>query len=82
MRRQPFALISASCQRCGRPVMTGNRSLIGADMAKEAFGVICSGCVTEEEERRMLAAQADAILSGFQTAGSNCPSEDSHSWLG
>lgn len=64
MRRMPFRLLTTECRRCGKPIVTGNRSLFGADEAKARLGSICEACVTDAERREMEQAQAAAILNG------------------
>ena len=63
-----FRLVKANCKRCGGGIVTGNRSLYGADALKAELGGICSRCITPEEERRILSGQARAILKGVADA--------------
>ena len=54
MRRRPkFRLIHTTCRRCGKPLMTGSRSLYGNDAAKARLDRICGDCVTDEERHEM-----------------------------
>jgi Protein of unknown function (DUF2688) len=62
MALKRFALVKTNCRRCGCEVFTGNRSLYGADRLKAELGGICSGCITAEEEARILSGQVEAIL--------------------
>ena len=48
-----FSLIQTTCRRCGKPLMTGNRSLFGNDKDKKRLDRICSKCVTPEEAKEM-----------------------------
>ncbi len=64
MRRGAFQLVTTSCRRCGKALMTGSRSLFGADAAKARLDRICEACVTPEERAEMLGEQAKAILGG------------------
>jgi hypothetical protein len=47
--RPKFRLIYTTCCRCGKPLMTGNRSLYGNDAAKHRLDRICDGCTTPQE---------------------------------
>lgn len=51
--RKRFKLIQTACRICGKPVMTGNRSLYGNDAAKARLDRICDDCVTDEERQEM-----------------------------
>jgi Protein of unknown function (DUF2688) len=57
-------LIETACRRCGRTLHTASRSITGADSAKVDLDRICESCITPEEQQRILAAQANAILQG------------------
>lgn len=61
-RRRRFYLVHTTCRRCGIPLMTGNRSLFGADTLKANYDRLCEGCTSEEERRIMLEGQAAAAL--------------------
>lgn len=50
MAKIKFALVETTCRRCGKPIVTGNRSLHGNDAAKAKLDRICSGCITEDEK--------------------------------
>jgi len=54
MKRQKFHLIQTTCKRCGKPLMTGNRSLFGFDKEKAELDRICKNCITPEENHRIL----------------------------
>ena len=58
-----FALTTAACERCGKPVLTGTRSLYGADALKAQLGVVCEGCTTEAE-RYEIARAIGAHIAG------------------
>ncbi len=62
MRGSRFHLVSTECRRCGKPLMTGNRSLFGADAAKARLDRICEACITPEEQAELLGEQAKAIM--------------------
>lgn len=66
MRRRDFHLVQTACRRCGKPIMTGSRSLVGADDLKAQLGEICGQCITPEEEAMILEGQAQAILRTAQ----------------
>jgi len=53
-RRVKFQLIETTCRRCGKKLLTGNRSLFGLDKEKKELDRICSECITPEETRRIL----------------------------
>jgi len=56
VRKPKLRLVPTTCRRCGKPLMTGNRSLIGADAAKRRFDRVCVACTTPEDRERMDAA--------------------------
>lgn len=56
VRRNRFRLVHSSCRRCGAPILTGNRSLYGAESTRQKYGRICGACVTDDERREMDAA--------------------------
>ena len=60
-RRRPL-ITYTNCKRCGKPLATASRSIMGLDKLKERLGSICSDCITPEEEQEMLNAMASAIL--------------------
>lgn len=51
--RKKFTLILSECERCGRSLYTGNRSLFGNDALKKKFGVICQDCTTTAEKEKL-----------------------------
>ncbi len=51
MRR--ISLISVNCKRCGKALITTDRSLHGLDSLKRAVGILCSDCTTEEEKQEL-----------------------------
>jgi len=53
MKRKRFYLVETTCKRCGKPLMTGNRSLFGMDKEKAELDRICSACITAEEKERL-----------------------------
>lgn len=60
-RRRPL-IVHTNCKRCGKPLVTTSRSIMGLDKLKERLGSICSNCTTPEEKQEMLDAMAGAIL--------------------
>jgi Protein of unknown function (DUF2688) len=68
MTTTKFTLVKSNCKRCGCVVLTGNRSLLGADGLKAELGGICSRCVTPAEEARILEGQATTILEAIANA--------------
>lgn len=60
---RPIRFLTTTCRRCGRPLVTTDRSIHGADAAKARYDRICSACVTPEEEQAMLDAQAQTVLN-------------------
>jgi RNase P subunit RPR2 len=54
MKRTKFQLIQTSCKRCGKPLVTGSRSLYGMDEAKAKYDRICQQCMTPEEHHELL----------------------------
>lgn len=62
MKRPRVQLVPANCQRCERQVYTANRSLFGLDHLKAKWGVLCSSCTTEEEQRQMIKDQFEGIM--------------------
>lgn len=69
MRRMRIGILTTSCQRCGRPIATASRSIIGADAAKAQFDRICSRCITPEEEKEIRRIQAKAIMNRCRAGG-------------
>lgn len=53
MHKKRFELQKTTCQRCGKDIYTGNRSLYGMDDLKAKYGRICSACMTEAERQEM-----------------------------
>jgi hypothetical protein len=47
--RPKFRLTHTECRRCGKPLLSGNRSLYGNDAAKGRLDRICDGCTTPQE---------------------------------
>lgn len=44
-----ISLLKANCKRCGKELVSANRSLWGQDKQKNEFGVVCSSCASQEE---------------------------------
>jgi len=51
MSKKKFGLLVTTCRRCGKPLLTGNRSLYGNDEAKSRLDRICKECLTPAEQR-------------------------------
>lgn len=66
MKRQRFRLVHDNCRRCGKGVVTGNRSLYrGTEAIKAQYGSICSDCTTPEERDAMLRAMGQRIAGAL-----------------
>lgn len=61
MKHSKFRLVNTTCPRCGKPTMTGNRSLWGADQLKAKYSGICSSCTTPEEKQEILNSLALSV---------------------
>jgi len=59
-----FKLVKGHCRRCGAGIVTGNRSLHGAEALGAESGGICARCITPEEEARIPEGLMRAILGG------------------
>lgn len=46
-------LIETTCKRCGRPIMTAEKSITGAHKLKMEFDRICSRCITPDEREEI-----------------------------
>ena len=57
MKKAKFRLMETTCRKCGKPLMTGNRSLFGLDQAKAKLDRICKDCITPEEQSEILRLQ-------------------------
>ena len=66
-RRTRFALVHTECKRCGAPIVTGNRSLFGADALKARYGSICDACMPEAEQEQMLREMGNAVAGYLRT---------------
>lgn len=49
-----FRLMETTCKRCGKPLVTGNRSLNGNEDLKKKFERICGSCMTPEEKNELI----------------------------
>lgn len=47
-------LLTTSCKKCGKPLLTAKCSLYGNQKAKLKFDRICSHCITEEQLQEIL----------------------------
>jgi hypothetical protein len=54
-------IINTTCKRCGKPLATLNRSLWGADAAKQEYGSICEKCITPLERQAIEQALDNAV---------------------
>jgi hypothetical protein len=61
LARRGIQILTVNCPRCGRPVATASRSLIGADAAKAQYEGICERCITPNELMDIQQAQLNAI---------------------
>jgi len=48
MNQEQYKILSAWCKRCGKKIITSNRSLIGSKEA-EKFQYVCFSCMKPEE---------------------------------
>lgn len=62
MRHKKIQIQTTNCRRCGKTLATLNRSLTGANDAKAKLDRICESCITPDESREILEAQAASIL--------------------
>ena len=62
-RRRKIQLIETTCRRCGKPLLTASRSILGADNAKATYGSICSECMKPEEHFQMVRAIGDEAIA-------------------
>jgi len=60
--RKRITIEQTACKRCGKPLATASRSILGLDRLKARLGSICSDCTTEDEKQEMLRAMAGAII--------------------
>ena len=59
--RMKFQLLTTTCRRCGKSIVTGNRSLFGADAAKARLDRICEACITPDELAEIRGEQRKAV---------------------
>ena len=62
-------LVETTCRRCGKPLLTASRSIMGADRAKVAYGSICSECMGEDERRDMTMAIGTEAIGKVHNGG-------------
>lgn len=63
---RPRIIQTANCRRCGKNILTLDRSLTGADDVKAKYDRICSACITPEEEVEIIEALAASLLKNFR----------------
>lgn len=51
LRKPKFKLINSTCKRCGKPIITSNRSLFGNSSGHAKWSGIC--CMTVDELKEM-----------------------------
>lgn len=56
-----ISLLKAKCKRCGKELVTTNRSLLGLDKQKNEFGVVCSSCTNQNESVALIQSIGEAI---------------------
>lgn len=59
--RKKISLIKENCSRCGKELLTTDRSLYALDMQKYEFGVVCTSCTTSKESMALLGIMGKAI---------------------
>jgi len=59
--REKISLIKENCSRCGKELLTTDRSLYALDMQKYEFGVVCTSCTTPKESTALLGIMGRAI---------------------
>jgi len=62
-RKTRFQLVNTTCPRCGKPTVTGNRSLWGADSLQQKYTGICTACITPEEREEINSNLAEFVYS-------------------
>lgn|GEM_PF-2996371 len=58
-----ISFLQTKCERCGKELVTASQALWGMDKQKEAFGIVCSSCVTKKESNELLHSMGKAIQS-------------------
>jgi hypothetical protein len=68
LRTKPFHLVNTNCPRCGKPTVTGSRSLYGADTLKKKLSGVCSACITQEEREEIDKTLAEYVYSTIRAS--------------
>lgn len=50
------------CKRCGKPLVSLNKSIWGANDAQTKYAGICEGCMTEKEKQELQNMVNTAVL--------------------
>ncbi|WP_322075522.1 DUF2688 domain-containing protein [Burkholderia cenocepacia] len=66
MRKNRIQIVTTKCRRCGKPISTLSRSIVGADSLRAELGEICGECITPEEDRRILEGTMQAAVKACQ----------------
>lgn len=56
-----YKLSSTKCKRCGKNIMSSNKSLHGANETHAKYSGICSECITPEERKEIEDSIAEAL---------------------
>lgn len=68
LRAKPFHLVNTNCPRCGKPTVTGSRSLWGAYTLKQKFDGVCSACITPAERKEIDETLAECVYAKVRAA--------------
>lgn len=63
--RNKIKLLSCNCKRCGKELLTADRSFYGLNKEKEQFGVVCSACANPKEIAEITYLTGKAIAKVF-----------------
>lgn len=68
--RSRIIIIATHCERCGKPIHTASRSVLGLDGLKARLGNICSQCIGTDKEHELHMAIGGSIIERamFKTA--------------
>jgi len=59
--RKKISLIKENCSRCGKELLTTDRSLYALDIQKYEFDVVCMSCTTSKESMAYFGIMGRAI---------------------